>query len=64
LKGEDFMFGLPDVSISLVYLLCLASAIACVVYGAINWNKGGDEEKTAQEDVEWEEQEKKIEKTL
>lgn len=31
-----------DVSIFLAYILCIAAAVACVVYGIVNWNKGAE----------------------
>ncbi len=58
------MFGIPDFSIALVYFLCIAAAGACVVYGVVNWNKGGDKDEAIEEDLKWEEQEQEIEKTL
>lgn len=33
------MFGLTDLSIILAYLLSALSAVLCIIYGAINWNK-------------------------
>lgn len=33
------MFGLTDLSIILAYSLSAISAVLCIVYGAINWNK-------------------------
>jgi hypothetical protein len=39
------MFGLPDPSIWLAYLLCIGSTVLCVVYGVLNWNRDGDEDK-------------------
>ncbi len=33
------MLGIPDPQIWIVYLLCIASSVLCVVYGAVNWNK-------------------------
>ncbi len=33
------MFGLTDIGILLAYGLSALSALLCVVYGAINWNK-------------------------
>ena len=36
------MFGLHNFGIWSVYLLCILSTLACVVYGIINWNTGGD----------------------
>ncbi|MGV8088053.1 MAG: symporter small accessory protein [Methanomicrobiales archaeon] len=36
------MFGIPDPQIWIAYLLCLALALACMIYGYAYWNKGGD----------------------
>ena len=33
------MFGLTDIGILLAYGLSIISALLCIVYGAINWNK-------------------------
>ncbi len=56
------MLGIPDISIWLVYVLCIASAILCVVYGLINWNKG--EDSTSEQDVRWETEEEEIDNKL
>lgn len=37
------ILGLADIWISSGYLLCILSTILCVVYGAMNWNKGNNE---------------------
>ncbi len=50
------MLGIPDPIIGAAYLLCLFSALLCVVYGIVNWNKG--EEPVQQEDIQWAEEEK------
>ena len=50
------MLGLGDWGVSLAYLLTLASALLCAVYGFINWNKPEPEEEVreiAEEEV-WE----------
>lgn len=39
------MFGIPDASIWLAYILCILSAGACVAYGLVNWNKGAESER-------------------
>ena len=59
------MLGIPDFWIWGAYLLCLLSMVACVVYGMVNWNRGGEDEprQIAEEGV-WEEQEKKVEEVL
>ncbi len=56
------MLGLQDPAIIAAYLLCIISAIACVVWGAINWNKGSED--VAAEDVEWAENEDKAEENV
>ena len=56
------MLGIDDPYVMLVYLLCIASTILCVVYGLITWNRG--EEEVHEEDVRWAEDEKKIEEEL
>ena len=38
------MFGLGDAAITCAIALCVASAVLCVAYGAINWNKSDDME--------------------
>lgn len=59
------MFGLKDPIIFLAYLLSVLGAIGCVVYGVLNWNKGGEHEKEEiKEEAKWEEEEKKIDENL
>ncbi len=36
------MFGINDPWILLGYGLSIGLALACVVYGLLNWNKGGE----------------------
>ncbi len=36
------VLGIEDPWIWGVYILIILSALLCVVYGAINWNKGED----------------------
>lgn len=61
-KEEKIMLGIEDKYVAVVYLLCVASALLCVVYGLVNWNRGADKTKT--EDVSWAQEEKKIEDEL
>jgi hypothetical protein len=42
LQRRENMLGLHDFWIILVYLLCIGSTLLCVVYGLVNWNRGGD----------------------
>ena len=50
------VLGIQDPSVWLAYVLSLASAGVCVVYGIVNWNKG--EEPVQKEDVDWAKEEK------
>ena len=55
------MFGIEDPVIYIGYLLTVLSLVLCIVYGAINWNKGEDpEEKELEIDMQWEEKEEEI----
>ncbi|MCK4998534.1 MAG: hypothetical protein KAS23_03330 [Anaerohalosphaera sp.] len=56
------MLGIESKGVLLAYMLCIASALLCVVYGAINWNKG--QETTEPDDVAWAKDEKKVEDKL
>lgn len=43
------MLGIDDPWIVAAYLACVGSAVLCVVYGLIAWNRG--EERPAPEDT-------------
>lgn len=59
------MLGLGDFWVSLVFILLILSTALCVVYGAINWNKGAEDDATIlQEEKQWADEEKKIEDKL
>jgi hypothetical protein len=53
------MLGIEDVWVLLAYLLSIGSALLCVVYGALTWNRGAEPVK--QEDVAWAEEENREE---
>lgn len=53
------MFGIEDPWIWMAYLLIILSALACVVYGVLNWNKDGDDTPT-EADIKWAKEEDKI----
>ncbi len=36
------MLGIEGPCVWLAYLLCLASALLCIAYGAANWNRGDE----------------------
>lgn len=59
------MLGLEGNSIFLAYILSIISALGCLIYGIINWNKGGDNEpQEISEEKKWESDEEKISETL
>lgn len=59
------MLGIPDVGIFLAFSLSVLSAVACVVYGVINWNKGAENEaEEVAEELKWQEKEADIEEKL
>ncbi|VVB71295.1 Uncharacterised protein [uncultured archaeon] len=55
------MLGIDDPWIWGVYLLCIFSALLCVVYGIINWNRGGEQEPAEiKEEAAWEASEEEM----
>jgi len=56
------MLGLGDFMIFLAFVLCILSALACVIYGIINWNKGADIDEPIEK--EWEKTERDIAEEL
>lgn len=45
------MLGISDGWVFLAYILSILSAVICVIYGILTWNKG--DEPIKQEDVQW-----------
>lgn len=58
------MLGLPDPWIWGVYVLCVLSAILCVVYGVVTWNHTDDDTEIREEDREWAKHEDEFEEKL
>lgn len=56
------MLGLETPAIWSAYLCCILSTLICIIYGAINWNKGDDQ--VFPEDKKWLDDEKQVEDTL
>ena len=56
------MFGIEAPSIWMAYLLCILSALLCVIYGIFSWNKGAEEPRP--EDRVWVRDEEKVEQEL
>ncbi len=59
------MLGLGDFWVSSVFVLLFLSTLLCVVYGAVNWNNGGEDDQVlVEEEKKWEAEEKEIEDNL
>ncbi len=59
------MLGINDPWILLAYLLSALSALACIAYGIMNWNKGAENESSEiDEEVSWEVNESKVNENL
>ncbi|MFO7612425.1 MAG: hypothetical protein R6W99_08090 [Clostridia bacterium] len=60
------MLGIPDLSIFLAYILCIASALLCLVYGIFMWNKGvrKEEQDAFDEELKWREKENLMDEKL
>ena len=57
------MLGIQDKWVFLAYVLMVGSALLCVIYGALTWNKG--DEPIKPEDIHWAKEEKEeIEEAL
>jgi hypothetical protein len=61
LQAGVIVLGINDPWIWGVYLLCIISTLLCIIYGLMNWNKGGEtEEKEISEEAAWEEKEEEM----
>jgi hypothetical protein len=57
------VLGIDDPWIWGVYLLCIISALLCVIYGIVNWNREGEQDTSeAKEAAAWEESEEEMQK--
>lgn len=54
------MLGIESPGVYWAYIGSIISALACVIYGIINWNKGYIDDQEAKKSKEWEEHEKSI----
>lgn len=55
------VLGIDDPWILGVYLLCIISALLCVIYGMINWNREGELEAIEmKEEAAWEASEEEM----
>jgi hypothetical protein len=56
------LLGIGDPWVLAAYLLTFASAILCVIYGLICWNRG--DQTIEAEDLHWAQEEIKVEEEL
>lgn len=54
------MMGIEDPWVVTPYLLCILSALLCLVWGILKWNKG-DNEEPEEEIKNWAEEEDRVE---
>ena len=56
------VLGIDDPWVWSAYILTILSMLLCVIYGALNWNKGDDDEEAQiKEEMEWHKKEKEME---
>lgn len=56
------VLGINDPWVLGAYIGSILAMLLCVVYGVLNWNKGGeDEEEQIKEEMEWHKEEKEME---
>lgn len=57
------MLGIQDLWVALPYILSILSALLCVVWGVLKWNKG-DNDEPEEEIRHWAEEEDRVESEL
>ena len=58
--GWGKMLGISGLGCWLAYVFCILSALLCIVYGIVMWNRGGKEANET-ELAMWAEEQRKIE---
>ncbi len=59
------MLGINDPWIISAYLACILSALVCIAYGFIYWNRGADDEVgQIEEEARWEKTEREVESKM
>lgn len=58
------MLGIESPGVYWAYIGSAVSAIACIVYGLVNWNKGAIDEAEEKKSMEWKEHEDSINDSL
>ena len=56
------VLGINDPWVSAAYIGSILAMLLCVIYGIINWNKGGEDEgEEIKEEMDWHKKEKEME---
>ena len=58
------MFGIEDPWVALAYILCILSALLCLIWGGIKWNKDDSTPEPEDEIRQWAEEEDRVEEEL
>ena len=59
--AATFALGLASSGVFWAYTLSILSALLCLVYGIMNWNKPAkDQTKEAEEEVKWEKKDTEV----
>jgi hypothetical protein len=58
------MLGIEDIWVALAYLLCIISALLCLVWGIIKWNQEDPDPESEEEIRQWAEEEDRVEEEL
>lgn len=58
------MLGIEDPWVVAPYILCLLSALLCVIWGVIKWNQDDSNPEPAAEIKQWAEEENRVEDEL
>ena len=59
------MLGIDDPWIATAYVGNIVAVIVCIIYGALNWNKGAENEAAEiDEEQKWEAQENELDESF
>jgi len=58
------MLGIEDPWVVTAFILCIISALLCLVWGIVNWNKDDPESESEEEIRQWAEEEDRVEEEL
>ena len=59
------LLGMQDFTIFLAYFLNIALVVLCLVYGIMNWNKGGDpSEEELEKEKAWMKEESELDEEV